>query len=200
MSHTIAQHVAVLVAGMLIPAVYGLDTAGVGMAVHRQGRVNQDAQLSVDFLKRVEAYIDLHKKVESTLPERPKKPTPDQINTHERALARIIAQTRPRAQQGDLFTRDTRAYFRRQITRAFAAPDAAGIRDSIMDENPGPIQLRINGRYPDTVPLATMPPQVLAALPKLPEELEYRFIGNRLILLDVHAQMVVDYIEDALPK
>ena len=32
-----------------------------------------------------------------------------------------------------------------------------------------------------------MPPQVLAALPKLPEDIEYRFIGDRLILLDVHA-------------
>jgi hypothetical protein len=45
-----------------------------------------------------------------------------------------------------------------------------------------------------------MPPQVLAALPRLPEDLEYRFIGSRLILLDVHAQIVVDFIEDALPR
>jgi len=57
-----------------------------------------------------------------------------------------------------------------------------------------------NGRYPDTVPLATMPPQVLAALPTLPDELEFRFIADRLILLDVPAHLVVDYIEDALPR
>jgi hypothetical protein len=69
-----------------------------------------------------------------------------------------------------------------------------------MDENPGPIRLRVNGRYPDTVPLTTMPPKVLAALPKLPSSLEYRFIGERLILLDVPAHLVVDFIEDALPR
>jgi hypothetical protein len=69
-----------------------------------------------------------------------------------------------------------------------------------MDENPGRIQLQVGGRYPDEVPLSTMPPQVLAALPKVPEELEYRFIGRRLILLDVHAHLVVDYIDDALPR
>jgi hypothetical protein len=44
-----------------------------------------------------------------------------------------------------------------------------------------------------------MPPQVLAMLPKLPDDLEYRFIGNRLILLDVHAHTIADYIENALP-
>jgi hypothetical protein len=69
-----------------------------------------------------------------------------------------------------------------------------------MDENPGPIKLQVNSRYPDTVPLATMPPQVLAALPRLPEDLEYRFIGTRLVLLDVHADIIVDYIDDAMPS
>jgi hypothetical protein len=41
---------------------------------------------------------------------------------------------------------------------------------------------------------------VLAALPKLPEEVEYRFVGDRLILLDAHGHIIVDYIEDALPR
>ena len=68
-----------------------------------------------------------------------------------------------------------------------------------MDENPVSVKLAVNGRYPDEVPLSTVPPQVLAVLPKLPEELEYRFIGPRLILLDVHAHTVSDYIETVLP-
>jgi hypothetical protein len=40
---------------------------------------------------------------------------------------------------------------------------------------------------------------VLAALPKLPKDLEYRFIGDRLILLDVHAHTIADYMDKALP-
>jgi len=44
--------------------------------------------------------------------------------------------------------------------------------------------------------MSTMPPDVLAALPKLPENLEYRFVGNRLILLDVEAHLVVDFVEN----
>jgi hypothetical protein len=35
---------------------------------------------------------------------------------------------------------------------------------------------------------------------KLTEDLEYRVIGDDLILLDTHAHVVADYIEDALPK
>ena len=58
----------------------------------------------------------------------------------------------------------------------------------------------VNGRYPDTVPLTTIPPPVLQTLPKLTEDLEYRFIGDSLILLDAHAHVIADFIEDVLPK
>jgi hypothetical protein len=66
-----------------------------------------------------------------------------------------------------------------------------------MDENPVGTAIQVNGRYPDTVPLSTMPPDVLAALPPLPEDMEYRFVGNRLILLDTKAHIIVDFVADA---
>jgi hypothetical protein len=72
-----------------------------------------------------------------------------------------------------------------------------------MDENPvspASLKLAVNSRYPDVVPLTTIPPQVLQTLPELTEDLEYRFVGDWLILLDTHAHIVSDFIEDALPK
>jgi hypothetical protein len=42
-------------------------------------------------------------------------------------------------------------------------------------------------------------PALLAVLPALPEELEYRFIGRDLVLVDVHADLIVDVLKDALP-
>ena len=182
--------------GILRAAAVIVLTASAGA----QTRVNPDAQLSVDFLKRVQAYVDLHRKLESTLPPLPDKPTPAQVDTHQRALSRLIAQARSGAQYGDIFSREGRAYVRRQLARALSGPDSRDIVASIMDENPGRLRLQINGRYPDEIPLATMPPQILAALPKLPEDIEYRFIGDRLILLDVHAHLVVDFLNDALPR
>jgi hypothetical protein len=41
---------------------------------------------------------------------------------------------------------------------------------------------------------------VLQTLPKLTEDLEYRFHRRLLILLDVHAHVIADFIEDVLPK
>jgi len=163
-------------------------------------RVNPEAALALEFTKRVDAYVEVHKQAARKLPELSKEATPEQIDQYQRSLAQQIERLRAKAQPGEIFAKEIRAYFRRQLEGAFAGPEGRKLRDTIMDENPGPIRLRVNGRYPDTVPLATMPPKVLAALPKLPSMLEYRFIGERLILLDVPAHLVVDVIEDALPR
>jgi hypothetical protein len=68
-----------------------------------------------------------------------------------------------------------------------------------MDENPGRIRIGVNDRYPDGVPLTMVPPPVLAGLPKLPADLEYRFLGRALILLDTEAQLIVDVMDNAIP-
>ena len=44
-----------------------------------------------------------------------------------------------------------------------------------------------------------MPPDVLKALPPLPEELQYRIVGKHLILLCVHGNLIVDYMLNAMP-
>jgi hypothetical protein len=178
----------------------GAEQAEPAQKPREHVRVNEDARISADFMKRVREYADLHKRIEGKLPKLSDEASPTDIDHHQRELGRLMEQARPNAQPGDLFTKESRAYFRRQMQRVFAGADGRQLKASIMDENPGPIRLRINGRYPDTVPLSTMPSQVLLSLPKLPEELEYRFIGDRLILLDVHAHTIVDYIDDALPK
>jgi hypothetical protein len=40
---------------------------------------------------------------------------------------------------------------------------------------------------------------VLLKLPPLPKDLEYRFLGRDLILLDIHANLIVDFIPAAIP-
>ena len=44
-----------------------------------------------------------------------------------------------------------------------------------------------------------MPTRLLLALPALPEELQYRFMNRALILWDVHAELIVDFIPDVIP-
>lgn len=163
-------------------------------------KVNADARVMADFEARVKAYSDLHRKLEATLPNLPKETTPTQINQHQLALAQLIAHARSGAQFGDIFTKETRALFRRYLARVFVGRQGAELKAVIMDENPGKLQLHVNARYPESVPVTTVPTQVLQTLPKLPEDLEYRFIGDRLVLHDIHADTIVDVIENAFPK
>ncbi|MEO7275433.1 MAG: hypothetical protein ABIX28_00170 [Vicinamibacterales bacterium] len=162
-------------------------------------RVNRDAKVMAEFEERVKAYSTLHRELEATIPSLPREATPQQINSHQMALAALIAKTRAKASVGDLFTKDVRALFRRYLARVFQGPQGRDLRASIMDDNPGRLRLHINARYPESIPVPSVPPQVLQALPKLPEDLEYRFIGDRLILHDVHAHTIVDLIDDAIP-
>ena len=193
------HHIAVLLAG-LAPALCVVSLLAGGRTQEEKPRVNADAALSVEFLKGVQQYVNLHKKLEATLPPRPEHATPAEIGAHEQALAKLIVQARSGAKQGDLLPQKVRAYLRRQIGAVLHGPDGAVIRRSVMEDNPGKVRLRCNARYPEGLPITSMPAPILAALPKLPEHVEYRFVGDRLVLLDLHAQLVMDYMTDALPQ
>ncbi len=151
------------------------------------------------FGARVKEYAALHNKLEDTLPKFSKDSTPEEIDKHQRALARLLQDARKGSRPGNMFTPEVQVVVRRLMGRVFGGADGAALKASIMDENPGPIRLTVNGRYPDSVPLSTVPPQVLEGLPELPDELEFRFIGRHLILMDEHAHLIVDLLENVLP-
>jgi len=149
---------------------------------------------------RIKEYLELHRKVEATLPKLPREATPEQIDKNQRLFEQRIRAARTAAKPGDVFTAEARPVILRLLASVFAGPDGRDLKASINDENPTDVRHAVNGRYPDAVPLSTVPPEVLQTLPELTEDLEYRFIGDDLILLDTHAHIVVDFIEDALPK
>ena len=160
--------------------------------------VNPNAATLKDFLKRVDGYVALHKKLEGQLPDLAKQTTPEAIDKHERALAALIQAQRKTAKPGDLFTPAMQRLVRNLLRPVFTGKDGQQIKSEILDnEYKGAVKLVVNGRYPDEVPISTVPPQVLAQLPKLPEELEYRFIRTNLILFDPHAHLIADFIERA---
>ena len=51
--------------------------------------------------------------------------------------------------------------------------------------SPGPLARAMEKTYTDSV---------LMALPTLPKELEFRFVGRDLILRDTHANLIVDFL------
>ena len=66
------------------------------------------------------------------------------------------------------------------------------------EEGGKPVVLKVNATYPNDTPLPTTPPQLLMNLPKLPEQLEYRIIGKNLIIRDVEANIIVDFVPNAI--
>jgi hypothetical protein len=158
-----------------------------------------DAKITAAFLDRVETYLQLRQKLESSAPPLPKQATPEQIDGHQQALAQSVRAARSGARPGDLFDPAMTALVKRRLSAVFAGAQGSGLRHEILNEYPGGVTVTVNGRYPDRVPIANMPKVVLDRLPELPDDLEYRFVGEDLILFDPHAHLVIDYIRNALP-
>jgi hypothetical protein len=158
-----------------------------------------DAATLRDFEARVRDYLTLHRKLEAQLPKLGGDATPEEIDEHERALGDLLRAARPDARRGELFTPEMQRWLARVLDRAFRGTSGKNLLGTIMDENPGVADLAVNERYPDAVPLSTMPPEVLSLLPALEEDMEYRFVGRRLVLLDAHAHVIVDFTDELLP-
>jgi hypothetical protein len=160
---------------------------------------DRESAAVMEFEKRVQDYVALHKKIEAMAPRLPQEATPQQIDDALQQLSQGITKARAGAKPGAVFVPAMQERIRQTLKKAFSGPDGKDLRASILDENAIGAPVRVNGPYPDEIPLTTMPPTVIAVLPKLPEELEFRFIGDRLILFDHHAHLIVDYVDRALP-
>ncbi len=186
-------------AGMLCLAL----AAGACQRAPEQGPEPEnaaEARTLDEFQERVEAYAAIHKRIEASLPALPAEATPTQIDEHQREFGKRLALARPTAKQGDLFTPDMETLVRRHLTRIFSAPDGPALKSSVNDENPVGIKFNINARYPDAVPMSTMPPDVLQILPKMPRELMYRFVGRALVIIDEQAHLIADYVPGVVPE
>jgi hypothetical protein len=78
-------------------------------------------------------------------------------------------------------------------------PHGNKIRASLLHAEPVKMELQVNQSYPENVPLQSTPPSLLLNLPQLPDGLEYRLVGRELVLRDSEANIVVDYVPNALP-
>jgi hypothetical protein len=159
----------------------------------------EDAKALATMNDRLKLYLDIHKDLEKGLPKLSDSATPKEIDTNQRIFEQKMRDARKNAKRGELFTAAAEPVIKRLLANVFAGPEGKQLLDSILDEQPTNVKLAVNARYPDSVPVSTVPPDVLQALPQLTEDMEYRFIGRNLILLDTHAHVIADYIEDAIP-
>jgi hypothetical protein len=176
----------------------GVMVCGLGAPLSAAQAVNPDAKLLQEFQDRVKEYVELRKQASKDVPKLKETEDPAKIKAAQDGLAHKIRAARPKARRGDIFTPDIAKLFRRLMYPEVKGPEGKETKDTIKDTEPGAIALKVNARYPEEQPLPTMPANLLASLPKLPEDLEYRVVRNALILRDVRANLIVDFIPAAI--
>ena len=185
-------------AGLALAGSLLLSVAVTAHPAAQPQNTNPQAKTMAAFLNRVNTYLEQRNKLEDSLKDLPKQTDPASLDRHQRALQKLVQTSRRAAKQGDIFTPDMQQRVRALLRPIFSGVSGRQMRDEIHDnEYKGNAPLAVNARYPDEVPLSTVPPQVLKALPKLPGDLEYRFINTSLILFDPHAHIIVDYMDRA---
>ena len=147
-----------------------------------------------DFNTRVWAYFDLRGTLEKGLIALTITDDPAKIAKAESDLARRLRVARPGARQGEFFT----PLIEREFKKALIVEISASTWAAIMDGNPGAFPYEINATYQRGTSISTVPPNILALLPTLPEDIQYRFVGRHLILHDTRANVIIDRIPYAI--
>jgi len=150
------------------------------------------------FQDRLEEYVRLRRQIAELL--QAEELAGDGTDASVRiALASAIGEARHDARMGDVFGPEVAARMQ-QIVWTDMTNRAPREREAILSEVPVVPRARVNDLYPDGAPLATTPPLLLRQLEPLPPELQYRFLEDAMILLDVDAGLIVDVIPNVLGR
>ena len=187
----------------LVVCLVAFTGAAGGQAVAPKPEPPQDAKQArafQQFTELVQQYVELRKKVEASLPRLRSKEPQEKIVERQREFAQKIREARSGAKRGDIFEPEIAEEFRRLIRREFKGAKGPNARKTIREGEPlKPFRLRVNDTYPEKLPATSFPPTLLLKLPQLPKEVAYRIVGRALVLQDVEANLIVDFIHEALP-
>ncbi len=151
-----------------------------------------------EFRQHIADYRKVHAQAQSAAPPLNKAGKKGDFADAEHELAAKIREARKNARQGDIFTPATAKEFRALIAAAMRGNNDERVRKSLEHAEPVQLALKVNDSFPDGIPLPSTPPTLLLNLPELPHDLDYRIVGETLVLRDADANMVVDFLPNAL--
>jgi hypothetical protein len=174
-----------------------------------------DPEILRKFQKEVEEYVELHQDLKKKIPTVTANATSEEIDAHRKKMTDAIREERKDAKRGDIFRPKVEAAFRYVIHKELSGPQGPAMLRELRAGNPrvegvprpqapnsevkGRITVAVNAIYPDALPLSSVPASLLLKLPPLPEQVKYRFVGRELILRDTEANVILDFIPDAVP-
>ena len=185
---------------LLLLPISALIVSGAGGCREETPRRDPTAVTFDDFARRIEEYGRLRKQLVDSVGELDPTRSQAEIAARATALANAIAAARPQAKPGDIFTPEVAAVLATLIKEEYSrrSEPVQETRDDQQEELPDFVP-KVNELYPTTYPLATFPATLLPILPPLPEHLEYRVVQHYLVLRDVEANVIVDFMPNAVP-
>lgn len=176
------------------------QTADQGVAARQAAtpEANPQATALAEFQRRLQAYIDLRAELSTKL--KPLSPTADsaELATRQDTLAAAIREARKGAKPGDVIPTRVAGQIRNVVTDDFRHRNLDTKR-AVFEEVPENVRPVVNKTMPDSVALATVPPLLLNRLPRLPDNLQYRFMDRHVVLMDGDTRIMIDYILNVLP-
>lgn len=158
---------------------------------------NPQGAAIADFQQRLAQYLELRTSLAGKL--KPLSPTPDagELAARQEALSVAVRTARQNAKRGDLVPEPVAQIIAKAVVQDFSKRRAA-VDKAVLKEVPNATPV-INKVYPAPEELTTMPPLLLANLPRLPDNLQYRYYGRSVVLLDGDLHIIVDFIPGVLP-
>jgi hypothetical protein len=161
--------------------------------------IRTDKVIASEFENRVREYTKRREALESELPQLSKQATAEEISAHKSALLKKVLADRKGARHGYIFTPDAEKLIRSIVTTQYAARDRMELRKELAEAENKTVAVKVNAVYPEAAELLEMPPTLLLALPQLPKQVRYRFVGTNLLIVDRENHLIVDYMTNALP-
>ena len=199
------QRASTVLAATIILTTGSLSVAGPGPqpAQGRQqansgSRANRDATALAEFQQRLKAYVQLRESLAKKLTPLSPTASASELAVRQDSLAAALKNVRKNARQGDLIPPRVAKQMARTIAADFKRRRPAATK-AVLDEVPETVRPAVNNVFPDDAALATMPPLLLNNLPRLPDNLQYRFSGRDLVIVDGDTRLIIDHISDVLP-
>jgi hypothetical protein len=183
----------------IVASLLAVNTIFAPPGAAQKGLSAAERKVLSAFEDRAEDYVDLREKERRRLPKLSDEATPAQIGAFKTSLQKAVRAARQGAKAGDIFTPEAAAIIRRIIKNEFKGWERNELRKSVLEADTRGVPLAVNAVYPESKELVEMSPALLLALPQLPKQLRYRFVGRSLVILDRDNALIVDFMRDALP-
>jgi hypothetical protein len=173
-------------------------TGSGAAAADGRPKVNAQALALQDFQTRLKMYLALREELSRKLKPLSSTPSATELTTRQDALAGAMKAARATAKRGDLVPKLVAEQIATTISEDFRRRNTVATKGTLKEVTVAAVP-QVNKVYPPGDAMPTVPPLLLKNLPQLPDNLQYRFFGRSIVILDGDLQLIADVIPGVLP-